>query len=62
MQTHAVESFAGSGGFARVNQVVEWVVGLAAWAYLLAYVAIALLRVIASAVDWATRSRVDRPE
>jgi len=45
VQTHAVESFAGSGGFARVNQVVEWVVGLAAWAYLLAYVAIALLRV-----------------
>jgi hypothetical protein len=43
--THSIDLFAGSARFMRVVEVVEWVVGLAACAYLLAYVAIALLRV-----------------
>ena len=45
MQTHLVDPFDGMARFTRVVEVVEWAVGLAACAYLLAYLAIALLRV-----------------
>ena len=45
VQTHSVDAFAGVARFTRVVEVVEWAVGLAACAYLLTYLVIALLRV-----------------